>query len=261
MIYQIDTEWKQLRYPHATLAEGALDLNSLVDEVSWYPARTNINLHLALAEIFEKWSFTPHFSTHSKNNSLDMEVQDWVRSYGLLHHVADSKPMLAKYARTFIETAGMISWITQSTALIETVQQINSDDMDTINATIAFPNPLQYVTPSKEIAHTVVDHHGNQFPRTVTEQHQFAPAAKAQTSGLHVASKEWNTSSHNVLNCIQKALNTYISAEVDLIPINTLNHTSAHTGDHSPQYLIKPKTLMGFIWSLCLTQTNVNISL
>ena len=85
--------------------------------------------------------------------------------------------------------------------------------------------------------------------------------SKAQTSGLHVASKEWNTSSHNVLNCIQKALNTYISAEVDLIPINTLNHTSDHTADQSPQYLIKPKTLMGFIWSLCLTQTNVNISL
>jgi len=261
MIYQIDTKWEQLKYPRATITGGALDLNSLVDEVSWYPTRTNINLHLALAEIFEKWSFTPHFSTLSKNNSLDIEVQEWVRSYGLLHHLTDSRPMFTKYARTFIETAGMISWITQSTALVETIQKIDSGDTDWINTTIAFPNPLQYVTPSNVIAHTVVDHHGNQFPRTVTEQHQFAPAAKAQTSGLHVTSKEWNTSSRTVLNCIQKALNTYISAEVDLVPLNTLTHTNDGTGNDSSQYLIQPKNLIGFIWSLCLTQTDLNISL
>lgn len=260
MIYQIDTEWEQLRYPGAKLVSGALELDSLIGEESWYPARTNIDLHLTLAEIFEQWSFTPHFSTHSKNNSLDIEVQEWVRSYGLLHHVADSRPRFGKYARTFIETAGMISWITQSTALVETMQKIDSNDMDLIDAKIAFPNPLQYVTPSKEIAHTVVDHHGKQFPRTVTESHQFAPAAKAQISGLHVTSKEWNTSSRTVLNCIQKVLNTYLSTEVDLIPLNTLTHKSDGTSDDPAQCLIRPKNLIGFIWSLCLTQTDVNIS-
>lgn len=260
MIYQIDTEWEQLKYPRAALVGGTLEPNSLVDEVSWYPARTVLDLHLTLAEIFEQWSFTPHFSTHSKNNSLDIEVQEWVRSYGLLHQAEDSRHIFAKYARSFIETAGMVSWITQSTALVETMQKIDPGDVDLLDATIAFPNPLQYVTPSKEIAHTVVDHHGNQFPRTVTERHHFAPAAKAQMSGLHVTSTEWSTSSRTVLNCVGKALNTYLSAEVDLIPLSTSSQNSHGISQESSEYLIRPKNLIGFIWSLCLTQTNLHIS-
>jgi hypothetical protein len=154
----------------------------------------------------------------------------------------------------------MISWITQSTALVETIQKIDAGDMDSLDATIAFPNPLQYVTPSKEIAHTVVDHHGNQFPRTVTEPHRFAPAAKAQMSGLHVTSTEWSTSSRTVLNCVEKALNTYLSTEVDIIPLSTPSQNSRGISEESSEYLIRPRNLIGFIWSLCLTQTDLRIS-